>query len=135
MKPYHYIAIGALLLIAAWFSRRPIRLAGARSQPLRPNYLMTVDESAEMDLECDYRTGSNVDRTLDVIDVVNRRMRLLQKNRSSWKAITANAANNRWHPYAALYNEALRQLLSEGLIVHNSADACAPPDANSKEKS
>lgn len=132
MKNQDYILAAMLTLIAIVLMavlRRPRRREQSPS-PTEPDPvdLLLVDESAERVLECEYQPHQDMDTTLDVIDVVNSRMRLLQRNRTTALQVREKSKANNWSYYKTLYNEALRQLLIEGMLVHNNPDACGVPE-------
>lgn len=140
-KAYPYIVAALLAAILAILYRRQVTLRPTKLSSKGGNHLslftshlsspslFQVDDTADRPLECKYQPGKDVSGHLDVIDIVNKRMRLLQRNRHSYNHILLQAKNNRWNPYHAFYNEALRQLVHEGLLVYNSKDACAPVKA------
>ena len=107
--------------------RRPRRREPSHS-PTGPADLLLADESAGRILECEYQPHHDMDTDLDVIDVVNNRMRLLQRNRTTARQVREKSRANNWSYYKTLYNEALRQLLIEGMLVHNDSDACGVPE-------
>ncbi|WP_282777967.1 hypothetical protein [Phaeodactylibacter xiamenensis] len=130
MKNQDYLLTAMLTLIAIALMavlRRPRRREPSHS-PTGPADLLLADESAGRILECEYQPHHDMDTDLDVIDVINNRMRLLQRNRTSARQVREKSRANNWSYYKTLYNEALRQLLIEGMLVHNNPDACGVPE-------